>query len=191
MKSFKTHLNEERRQLDEIAFVAFLPIIGVATSWFLRAAPLLIKVVNVLARNPAKTFFGGLGGGFLYGGARYFAPGGAKRLSDDLMRAIRFLITLYMGSSLWVKIVVSVLLAMAIIGPTVPQGTKIIRRALRRRGVYEAIKQELEEGDRDAAQAILVDAVSDEEAGISLIDMKKVMTSKEFDELSRGLDKFM
>ena len=188
MKSFKTHLNEERRQLDEVAFVALLPILGMAASWFVRAAPLLIRVGGFFAKRPFKTL---IGGGIGTVTTRYLLPGGEERVREDLNRAMNFLIQLYMGSPLWVKIAITVLLAMAIVGPAIPKGTKIIRRALRRRGVYEAIQQELEEGDLDAAQAILVDAVTDQEAGISLIDMKKAMSSKEFDELSRGLDKFM
>lgn len=188
MKSFKTHLVEERRQLDEVAFVALLPILGMAASWFVRVAPLLIRVGGFFAKRPLQTFIGGIVGTVA---TRYFTSGGEKRLLNDLMSGGQSLFQLFMGSSLWVKIVITVLLAMAIVGPAIPKGTKIIRRALRRRGVYEAIQQELEEGDLDAAQAILVDAVTDQEAGISLIDMKKVMSSKEFDELSRGLDKFM
>ena len=194
MKSFKTHLNEERRQLNEAFPVLFAAALGarIFGPIILRAiGPAIIGRTNLGLATRVLT-----GLGF----TRYRDP---DKFVKDFQGAIQFVIDLIpdawkggIGKGIetavenlkYLVIALIVLLgALAVLQVSLPVAKRMISRMMRRREVVSAVKEELEQGDIEAAQQIMAEALSKENPDVRLTDLQKVLSSDEFNKATREL----
>ena len=122
-----------------------------------------------------------------------------EKLVKDFQGAIQFVVDLIpdalkgaIGQSIkqlkHLVIVLIVLLgALAVLEVTLPVAKRMFSRMMRRREVVSAIKEELEQGDIEAAQQIMAEALSRENPDVRLTDLQKVLSSDEFNKATREL----
>ena len=191
MKSFKTHLVEERRQLNEafpVLFVAalgariFVPIIlrhGIPMAFGTTNLGLLGRAATVLGltryREDPEKFFKDFQGTIQF--VVNLIPDAWKGGIEAAVKNLKYLV-----------IALIVLLgALAVLEVTLPVARRMISRMMRRREVVSAVKEELEQGDIEAAQQIMAEALSKENPDIRLTDLQKVLSSDDFNKATREL----
>ena len=198
MKSFKNHLNEQR-ELQEAGPLALIPIALGAFTVLRTAAPVVARFSLPLLRLAGGRTAGGVAvrAGAGAGVYRYGGEDGQENLTKDVGTVINFIAKAATGkdelvSPGTVRFIASNLAgitgAMLVLGLTVPASISAIRRALRSRGIYQDIQHELDQGDIRAARAILSDALSRADNKISLRRIKKIMTARDFDVLTKGIE---
>lgn len=199
MKSFKNHLNEQR-ELQEAGPLAAIPIALGAFTVIRTAVPMVARFSIPLFKSIVGTTTRGTlvragAGGATWTQLRYGGEDGKENFEKDVERVIVFIVKATTGFDLngdLLKFIVSNLTgitgAMLVFGLSVPASIKAIRRVLRSREIYKDIQAELDQGDVRAARAILSDALSRADNKISLSRIKKIMTTRDFDVLTKGIE---
>lgn len=190
MKSFKTHLVEERRQLNEAFPIFFVAALGARIF-----GPIILRhgIPIVFGTTNRGLFTRALAG---LGFTRYRDP---DKFVKDFQGAIQFVVDLIpdawkggieaaLENLKYLVIALIVLLgALAVLQVSLPVAKRMISRMMRRREVVSAVKEELEQGDIEAAQQIMAEALSKENPDVRLTDLQKVLSSDEFNKATREL----